>query len=98
MRTSKRGYPKVMDHWHNAPTPATTLDQWASQPEAAARLEINLARIGLLIANGHLHPATSPTGEAGVTTTSLADELNWRRDATFVAKVIRAVRDTIHWF
>ena len=94
---SKRGYPKVMDNWSNAPTPASTPDQWASQPEAAAQLNVSLARIGLIIANGHLQPATSPTGEAGVTATSLASELQWRREATFLAKVLRTVRDTIHW-
>ena len=95
---TKRGYPKVMDNWSNAPTSVSTPHQWASQPEAAAQLNVSLARIGLIIANGHLQPATSPTGEAGVTATSLATELQWRRNATLGQKTFRIIRDTFHWF
>ncbi|MFF3968075.1 DNA-binding protein [Streptomyces griseorubiginosus] len=73
-------------------------DAWMSQPEAARHLGIALIRVGMLIANGHLAPAENPTGQAGVTTTSVQAEKTWRANATIPAKFARLLKDTINWF
>lgn len=73
-------------------------DAWMSQPEAARHLGIALARVGMLIANGHLTPAESPAGRAGVTTASVEAEKTWRANASIRAKSLRFLKDTINWF
>jgi hypothetical protein len=73
-------------------------DAWMSQPEAARYLGIALARVGMLLANGHLAPAENPAGRAGVTTASVEAEKTWRANATIRAKSGRLLKDTINWF
>lgn len=90
-------YPRVTKAWTNAPEPVTQ-DQWMSQAEAAARLNVSVFRVGWAIANGNLVPADSPAGEAGVTVESVDDEIRWRANATWAAKLSRRIRRTLRWF
>ncbi|MEU5825423.1 DNA-binding protein [Streptomyces sp. NPDC047803] len=73
-------------------------DAWLSQPEAARQLGIALFRVGALIACGHLAPAENSAGSAGVTITSVQAEKTWRDSATYRAKVLRLLKDTIGFF
>lgn len=86
-----------MNRWQNAPV-SVQHDEWVSQAEAAIRLRVALLRIGLTIPTGHLEPATSPDGEPGVSATSLAVELEWQRQATWLPRLLRFARDMVHWF
>ncbi|MER5409032.1 DNA-binding protein [Streptomyces sp. NPDC002769] len=71
---------------------------WVSQPDAARRLGIPLARLGMLIANGRMTPAHNSAGRAGVTIVSVEAEETWRANATILAKIARLLKDTISWF
>ncbi|MFD9793720.1 DNA-binding protein [Streptomyces sp. NPDC059070] len=71
---------------------------WISQPDAARRLGVSTARLGMVIANGHLTPAHNSAGRAGVTIISVQAEEAWRANATIRAKSLRLLRDTINWF
>ncbi|OAR26788.1 DNA-binding protein [Streptomyces sp. ERV7] len=71
---------------------------WMSQPDAARRLGVSLARLGMLIANGRMTPVHNPAGRAGVTIASVQTEEAWRANATIRAKIARLLKDTINWF
>ncbi|MFB7225423.1 DNA-binding protein [Streptomyces sp. NPDC056227] len=73
-------------------------DAWLSQPEAAQHLGISMARLGLVLACGHLTPAENPAGRAGVTIASVQAEKSWRENATIRAKTTRLLKDTIGFF
>ncbi|MFH9554674.1 DNA-binding protein [Streptomyces sp. NPDC017435] len=75
--------------------PQVADDVWLSQPKAARQLGIALFRIGALIACGHLAPAENSAGRAGVTITSVQAEKTWRDSATYRAKALRLLKDTI---
>lgn len=85
----ERRYPKLLR------VPQVTDDAWLSQSEAARQLGIALFRIGALIASGHLAPAENAAGKAGVTITSVQAEKTWRSSATYRAKALRLLKDTI---
>jgi hypothetical protein len=86
-----------MQLWSNSPQPVSQ-DQWMSQVEAAERLNVNIFRVGWAIACENLDPADSPEGEAGVTVASVDREVEWRANATWTARVRRAIRSTVRWF
>ncbi|MFG2409558.1 DNA-binding protein [Streptomyces brevispora] len=88
----ERRYPKLLR------VPQVADDVWLSQPEAARQLGIALFRIGALIACGHLAPAENSAGRAGVTITSMQAEKTWRDSATYRAKALRLLKDTIGFF
>ncbi|MEU1438577.1 DNA-binding protein [Streptomyces sp. NPDC005786] len=88
----ERRYPKLLR------VPRVTDEDWLSQPEAARQLGIFLFRVGALIACGHLAPAENSAGRAGVTTTSVQAETAWRDGATYRAKALRLLKDTIGFF
>lgn len=88
----ERRYPKLLR------VPQVTDDVWLSQPEAARQLGIALFRIGAFIACGHLTPAENSAGRAGVTITSVQGEKTWRDSATYRAKALRLLKDTIGFF
>ncbi|MBO0512989.1 DNA-binding protein [Streptomyces beijiangensis] len=69
-----------------------------SQPDAARRLGVSLARLGMLIANGRMTPAHNSASRAGVTIVSVQAEETWRANATIRAKIVRLLKDTINWF
>lgn len=82
---TKCQYPHLMRHWENAPAEASD-GQWVSQPHAAEPLGVSTSRVGHLIANGHLSPATTTNGDMGVTrspagdpSTSTGVRLRWSR-------------------
>lgn len=89
-------YSRVMRGWKNATQPVTQ-DQWMSQAKAAERLNVNIFRVGWAIACENLDPADGPSGEAGVTVASVDREIQWRANATWVAKVRRGIRSTVSW-
>lgn len=93
---AKRGYPRAMNRWANAPAEVDP-GSWVSQPAAAERLGVSMVRIAVLIANEHLSPATDPNGEQGVTAASLETEARWRDEAGFARKVKRMVKDCVRW-
>ncbi|RFU39762.1 DNA-binding protein [Actinomadura logoneensis] len=68
------------------------------QQEAADRLGIGIARVGLLIANGHLEPVKVPVGGPFVTTASVEAERAWRDNARRPAKLGRVLKDIVRWF
>ncbi|THA70681.1 DNA-binding protein [Streptomyces sp. A0958] len=84
------GYPKGLLR-----VPTVAMEDWISQHEAARILGISVGRIGMLISTGHLAPAHSPTGEAGVTKISLREEADWRKSATIFGKMHRILKDSI---
>lgn len=88
----ERRYPKFMQ------VPQVADDAWLSQPEAARQLGTALFRIGALIACGHLAPAENSAGRTGVTITSVQAEKTWRDTATYRAKALRLLKDTIGFF
>lgn len=88
----ERRYPKLLR------VPLVTDDVWLSQPEAARQLGIALFRIGALIACGHLAPAENAAGRAGVTISSVQAENAWRGSATYRAKALRLLKDSIGFF
>lgn len=73
-------------------------DAWLSQAEAARQLGIALFRVGALIACGHLVAAEDSAGCAGVTLTSVQVEKTWRESATYRAKTLRLLKDTVSFF
>lgn len=88
---ARRGYPDHMD------VPVVPDGEWVSQFDAARELGVNVFRIGALIANGHLEPAENAEGEAGVTRTSLFEELEWRRRSGWLRRLARTAGDLIRW-
>ncbi|MFE4959208.1 DNA-binding protein [Streptomyces sp. NPDC056653] len=88
----ERRYPKLLR------VPQLAHDAWLSQPEAARQLGIALFRIGALIACGHLAPAKNSAGRAGVTIISVQAGKTWRDSATYRAKALRPLKDTIGFF
>ncbi|WP_326844288.1 DNA-binding protein [Streptomyces sp. NBC_01281] len=88
----ERRYPKLLR------VPWIPDDAWLSQPQAARQLGIALFRIGALIACGHLTPSENSAGRAGVTITSVQVEKTWRDSATYRAKTLRLLKDTIGFF
>ncbi|MYS34276.1 hypothetical protein K388_06514 [Streptomyces sp. KhCrAH-43] len=88
----ERSYSKLLR------VPRVADDAWLSQPEAARQLGIALFRVGALIACGHFAPAENSAGSAGVTITSVQAEKTWRDSATYRAKVLRLLKDTIGFF
>ncbi|MCX4583773.1 hypothetical protein [Streptomyces sp. NBC_01481] len=58
---------------------------WMSQPEAAHQLGVTLARLGMLIADGHPDTGAEPGRQAGVTIASVQAEETWRANATIRA-------------
>ncbi|MFF1687136.1 MULTISPECIES: DNA-binding protein [unclassified Streptomyces] len=71
---------------------------WMCQLDAARRLGVSLARLGMLIANGRITPAHNSAGRAGDTIVSVEAEETWRAHATIRAKIARLMKDTINWF
>ncbi|MFD5872011.1 DNA-binding protein [Streptomyces sp. NPDC060322] len=88
----ERRYPTLLR------VPQVADDVWLSQPEAARHLGVALFRIGALIACGHLAPAENSAGRAGVMITSVQAEKTWRDSATYRAKVLRLLKDTVGFF
>ncbi|MEU1369135.1 DNA-binding protein [Streptomyces sp. NPDC005803] len=88
----ERRYPELLR------VPRVADDAWLSQPEAARQLGTALFRVGALLACGHLAPADNSAGRAGVTITSVQAEKAWRDNATYRAKALRLLKDTVGFF
>jgi hypothetical protein len=91
----KRGYPRVMYGWSNAPSEVSAED-WVSQLDAAQRLGVTVLSVGWLIACEHLDPADGPEGR-GVTRSSLDREVAWREDATWRDSLARWAKNVVRW-
>jgi hypothetical protein len=85
-----RHYPKNMAVKLEAP-------EWVSQETAANELDVNLLRIGLLIANDHLEAAETTARLMGVSRDSLDAEKHWRQSSSFINRVKRLAQDSINW-
>ena len=85
-------------------------EEWLSQEQAARALGVSLPTVGLLIANDHLVPATTPTRrwgvvptvdaflQPGVTAASVSAEKRWRQSAPRRRRWFRRLKDIPGWF
>jgi hypothetical protein len=78
--------------------PRVSDEEWISQHGAARRLDVAVARIGLLIAHDRLTPVENAAGEAGVTVRSVEELIHWRETASIRQKVLRALKDNLQFF
>jgi len=74
-----------------AVAPQVPDDQWVSLQEATAALGNSSNRLAGALAAGYLVKATNSAGAEGVTSASLAAEVEWRRTASTLARARRAV-------
>ena len=92
-RSGDRPYPAVMYSWPNPPIEVAA-DEFVSQNEAAQALDTSVLAVGRMIGMGRLRAATS-AGRAGVTRTSLLEELERRKRPLWRVKLF--VQTILHF-
>ena len=80
-----------LDERARVTAPSVPDDQWMSFQDAAVELGIAEYRLAGPLAAGNLRKASNAAGVEGVTRASVATEADWRRTASFFARVRRVV-------
>jgi len=79
--------------------PTVERSDFLTQEEAARVLSARAGTlsVGAMIARRILEPAFLPDGTEGVSRSSVEEEVEWRRTASFVRRLSRRIGGILHW-